>query len=314
MLQFDKLMSYLRIITPTNIEEERDKFFSNTNYLPQFKYDWSNINTDKLSDEDQKLLSVLLSQNTHDITAFGEKYFDIQFRDADIEYAKLRVKEIPQKEVVTAEKYAECAQQLFKEFDIDYKVEIVNKHGFQGRPDHKHKVLRLSKFLKPEFYSVEGLVKHELVHIIRSLNGEYNNVNVQPGYLGTDEGLAAFVQDNLLQTQTSSLFMHSVEYLAAHIAKEHGFLDVYRFLVSNGSSPESAWLRGIRQKFGLCDTSQPGGLMKSAMQYCYEMKIKELNKDDLLKLFIGKVRLNQIDEYAEYKGMFSKEKIYSLFE
>ena len=54
--------------------------------------------------------------------------------------------------------------------------------------------------------------------------------------------------------------------------------------------------------------------MKSAMQYCYEMKIKELNKDDLLKLFIGKIRLDQIDEYAEYRGFFGKDKIYPLFE
>jgi hypothetical protein len=306
-------MSYLKLTTPNNIAEEKEKFFSTKDYSPQFIYKWDQISeADLTSHPEKELLQALITQDGNVINTFAENYFGISFTRADIEFAELSLKDTPVKTFVDADLYADLATQQFKKFGIDYTVEIIDKHGFQGRPDHTHKILRLSKYLRPEFYSVDGLVKHEMVHIIRALNGKFNGIDNQEKYLGTEEGLACYVQDDLLRSNQSSIFQHSIEYMSSYIAKDHGFLDVYNFMLSKGCSPESAWLRGIRQKFGIKDTSRAGSLMKSAMQYCYEMKVKNLTRSELARLFVGKIRLDQLSKYPEYSGAIDLNKIEEL--
>ena len=308
-------MTYLDLITPINIAEEKEKFFASKTYSPQFKYEWSDTPTQEYN-EDRRLVplaNAIYAQDKNEIEKTSREFFSIEFRQSDIDLANKLIEKIPEKNRVTAEEYKTLAVNKFTEFGIDYKVEIVDKHGFQGRPDHRAKILRLSKYLQPEFYSVEGLVKHELVHIIRAINGEYNGIPVNPKYLATDEGLAGLIQDDLLTHETSSAFQHALEYLSALVARDAGFREVYDFLKTHGCSDESAWLRGIRQKFGICDTSKPGSLMKSGMSFYNELLIRELNEDEHVRLFVGKISPDDLPNYTKYEGKIPVEKILSLF-
>jgi len=253
------------------------------------------------------LIDALLQQDSDAIVWEASCFFDVVFRPEDIVLAKRLIITVPTESNGTAQEYAALLRRKLANLGIDYKVKIVDKHGFQGRPDHKAHVMRISKHLHLQFLSPEGIVNHELVHIIRAINGKYNDIAVDPDYLPTEEGLACLVQDNLLAQPSASSFQHALEYLAADLSRTAGFREVYDFLIAHGSDPQSAWLRGIRQKFGMRDTSQRGGVMKSGMYFYHEQLLHSLNKDELVRLFVGKIPLAKLSHYPKYTGQLPQE-------
>lgn len=309
-------MSYLKLITPTNLATEKQRFFSEENYSPQLEYDWSSQTVNKFlqnTPNGRELADALLSQNGDLITQAAAKFFDVKFRPEDLALAEELTTTIPTPVNGTADEYATLMRQKLAKLGIDYKVEIVDEHGFQGRPNHKKHILKLSKYLHLQFLTLDGITNHELIHIIRSVNGEYNHIPPSDNYLPTEEGLACLIQDELLTHPTSSSFQHALEYLAAHLSQTASFREIYVFLISRGSDPENAWLRGIRQKFGLRDTSQPGGLTKSGMYFYHENLLHNLSEDELLRLFIGKISLSDLPSYPEYTGKIPREAIIKTF-
>jgi len=310
-------MTYLKLITPTNIAEEKEKFFSSQTYSPQFEYRWDDAFIAKCKiakPELAELADALVNQDWPAIERAAKAYFDVRFRPEDISFAESLIQEIPKASNGTAEQLAPLIEAKLRDFGIDYAVEIVDKHGFQCRPDHKAKILRISKYLHLQFYSVEGVANHELVHIIRAVNGVHNGIAPEPDYLPTEEGLGILIQDNLLRQPSASAFQHALEYLAANLSRTASFREVYQFLLSHGCDAENAWLRGIRQKFGFRDTSQPGGLMKSGMYFYHERLLQPLTEDELVRLFVGKIPLARLKEYKAYTGVVPREKILQLFE
>lgn len=305
-------MTYLKLITPTNIAQEKERFFSSKTYSPQLEYAWDAQRIKRYRVENPELIPLidaLLAQHKPALEEAASKYFDVLFRAQDILCAKRLIEQVPQASNGTAEDLAPLLEHKLQELGLGYGVEIVDKHGFQCRPDHKAKVVRLSKYLHLQFYSAEGVANHELVHIIRAVNGVYNGIVPAPDYLPTEEGLSVLIQDGLLRLPSASSFQHALEYLAAHLSRNAGFREVYTFLRQHGCDAENAWLRGIRQKFGLCDTSQPGGLMKSGMYFYHEQLLRELSKPELIRLFVGKIPLARLSSYKSYTGMVPREKI-----
>lgn len=308
-------MSYLSIITPINLVVEKERFFSSENYSPQLEYDWNNEKLRKFlqaTPEGKSLIEALLSQDGQAITAAASEFFDVKFREDDIVLAKDLIKHIPAASNGNAEAYAKLMRQKLAKLGIDYTVEIVDEHGFQGRPNHKKHILKLSKYLHLQFLCLDGITNHELVHIIRAVNGEYNNIPISRNYLPTEEGLACLVQDEMLTRPTPSSFQHALEYLAAHLSQTVGFREIYNFLIDHGSDPENAWLRGIRQKFGLRDTSRPGGLARSGMYFYHENLLRGFSQDELLRLFVGKIAVSELSKYHEYRGKIARDEVISL--
>lgn len=299
------MSSYLKIITPINLAEEKERFFASKDYSPQLEYNWDEQTLEDFLNDTPKgaeLVGTLLSQDGEAIAAEAAKFFDVEFRPEDVALAESLIRQVPASQNGTAEEYAELMRRKLADLDIDYAVKVVDEHGFQGRPNHKKRILKLSKYLHLQFLTLDGITDHELVHIIRYINGEYNEIPVSDDYLPTEEGLACLVQDEFLVRPTPSSFQHALEYLAAHLSRTAGFREVYDFLVSHGCDAENAWLRGIRQKFGMRDTAQAGGLMKSGMYFYHENLLKNLSKDELLRLFVGKISLSEIDRYPIYTG------------
>lgn len=309
-------MTYLKLITPINIAEEKEKFFNSKTYSPQFEYRWDDVSMEgyKLKmPRMASLIDALLQQDGDVIVQEASRFFDVVFRPEDITLAKELIAAIPAATNGTAQEYANLLRRKLADLGINYKVEIVDKHGFQGRPDHKARVMRISKHLHLQFLSLDGIANHELVHIIRAINGKYNGIEADDNYLPTEEGLACLVQDELLVQPSASSFQHALEYLAADLSRTAGFRKIYEFLTAHGSDPQSAWLRGIRQKFGMRDTSQPGGLLKSGMYFYHEQLLRKLDKSELVRLFVGKIPLSQLPKYPGYTGELSKEVIETLF-
>ncbi len=309
-------MSYLQLITPTNLATEKERFFSEENYSPQLEYSWDSQTIDSFlrdTPNGRKLVDALLSQNGNDITSAAAKFFDVKFRPADLAFAESLITTTPSPVNGTVNEYATLMRQKLDKLGIDYRVEVVDEHGFQGRPNHKKHVLKLSKYLHLQFLTLDGITNHELVHIVRAVNGEFNHIPISNDYLPTEEGLACLIQDEFLTHPTSSSYQHALEYFAAHLSQTAGFREIYDFLIAHDSDPENAWLRGIRQKFGLRDTSQPGGLVKSGMYFYHESLLYNLSKDELLRLFIGKISLADLPDYLEYTGKIPREVIVETF-
>lgn len=171
--------------------------------------------------------------------------------------------------------------------------------------------MHISKYLHLQFYPTSTVVNHELVHVIRAVNGVHDHIPPQADYLPTEEGLACYIQDNL-QRGTASSFQHALEYNASQLIRTAGFREIYDFLREHGCNSENAWLRGILQKFGMVDTSQPGSLIKSVMYFYHDQLVSQLSKTELLRLFVGKPSQTQLPNYSSYSGQIPQEKIEAL--
>ncbi len=308
-------MSYLRAVTPLNIAEEKEKFFATSNYSPQFIYAWDEESMQaykKAAPRMSRLFDALVNQDTAAMLNEASTLFDVAFRPQDRILAEALTKDTPPTTNGTAAEFATAIERKLAEFGIDYRVEVVDRHGFQCRPDHKVRVARVSKYLHFQFLSVEGAAKHELVHIIRAVNGKHNGIVPAPDYLPAEEGLASLMQDDLFAQPSGSAYQHALEYLAADLSRTAGFRDVYDFLIEHGCDPQNAWLRGIRQKFGVRDTSQPGGLVKSGMYFYHEQLLRELPQDQLLRLFVGKIPQSALQNYPRYEGVVPREQLLTL--
>lgn len=309
-------MNYLKLTTPLNIAEEKERFFNSSTYEPQFFYDWGPTKLEEISETNPELVPLrdaLLSQDSATITEAGGNFFDVVFRPEDMELARRLIKHKPEESKGGAQEIAAIMTAKLAVLGIDYKVEIVDRHGFKCRPDHRAKILRISAHLHLQFPSAESVANHELVHIIRAVNGTHNGIAKQPGYLPTEEGLACLIQDRLFNESSGSAFLHALEYLAADMSRQAGLRSVYNFLREHGCSAENAWSRSIRYKFGLTDTSQPGGLLNSAMYFYHAQLLKNLNKEELLRLFVGKIRQDQLGNYPVYAGTIPAESIKRLW-
>lgn len=87
----------------------------------------------------------MLSQDGMAITAAASNFFDVKFRENDLKFAQELIAHTPISSNGTAEAYAQLMRQKLASLDIDYSVEVVDQHGFQARPNHKKRVLKISK-------------------------------------------------------------------------------------------------------------------------------------------------------------------------
>ncbi len=299
-------MTYLTLLTPTNIAEEKSKFFKDHSYSPQFTYDWDQNTVQAVLNRHPRFGDVayaLIAQDPHRIATTARQYFDVTYREEDITFAESLVKNPPARISGNAYDVADKLEQMISVLDLKYTVEVVDRHGFQCRPDHTDKVIRISKYLELQYLTATSIALHEIVHIIRAVNGAYNKIAKDPNFLATDEGLACLVQDNFHTQPSGSAYQHALEYLASKIAAEGSFLDVYTYFVQNGFTSETAWARGIRQKFGICDTTKPGSVMKSGMYFYHEQLLRSLKKEQLLSLFSGKISQYNLNKYPDYRGI-----------
>ena len=312
-------MNFLSLFTPINISEEREKFLVSEKYNPQFKY---NRNKQELSEYLNKhgskkvFVEALISEKPEIITSVAQTYFQTKIDEETLKASDL----ILQKGFENLSSSENASEEIKNElekaleyFEIDYKVTISDRPGFNVRPSHLNKVVTVSKYVQIGLFSIETTVKHEIVHIIRYINKEFNNIKKSPGYLGTEEGLASYIGDYKSKDGSNSLFHHAAEYKASEIGLNGSLRDIYNYFISLGYPPEFSWQRSIRHKFGFTDTSKAGDIMKPALYFYFENKIKNLNNEEIIRLFNGKLSLDALSGTSEYSGIIPKAKLIEYF-
>ncbi|MCA9381997.1 hypothetical protein KC660_01160 [Candidatus Dojkabacteria bacterium] len=310
-------MNLLHIITPINLAEEEEKFFASDNYNPIFEYDWDNVNLDKLdlTRNKDKLIYSIINQDILNLVVNAETFFETELDEAVLQQAKSIVSNPPEK--VPPQNISDLAkrfEEVFKEFSINFKVEVVDQKGFNIRPLNIGSKLIISKYANMDFFTIEGEIRHELVHIIRYLNGKFNNISWSANYLPTEEGLATCMHDySKANRSDASLFQHASEYAVTEICLSGSLRDAFNFLVNIGLSEELAYQRVVRHKMGFVDTSKPGDIMKPAMYFYHSLKVSKLSNNEKLILFNGKISVDEIKDYDGYKGVIEKGKVEGFY-
>lgn len=303
-------MNLLQIITPTNIEEERKEFFSSTTYNPTFKYRWENEDIGKLyQSKKSDLKRAVISQKHEEIVRCAKTYFETELDEDFLKLAQEYTKQTPERIIEKVEDLAKAFRKAFEYFDLDYKIILSNKKGFNIRPEPKKKQIIISDSAEFDFFSIDSEVKHEMTHVLRYENGIFNNIPKDNNYLPTEEGLACYFHDYYSTDGTASRFQHATEYVATKVGLKGSLRDIYNYLISIGFSEELAWQRSIRHKFGFKDTSKAGDIIKPSMYFHYEQKVNELSEDEIWRLLVGKISIDSLPQYLEYKGKYTLNQI-----
>jgi hypothetical protein len=312
-------MNILKILKPINLEEEQKKFVNSNSYNPIFKYEWTGRSVDDwLSKQSQQkyipLVNAVRVQDYQRIGEEGEKIFSTKM-DSDIlqkaeEIIKKSRKQLKSQSI---EDLVNAYKDAFVFFDIDYEIRLSDERGFAVRPSHSNKVLLINKHLNLTYDSYQGITRHEILHIIRSINTEHNGIEKSEFYLPTEEGLASYVQNVKATEENYSLFQHASRYLATNISLHGTFRDVVNYLKKIGIEDGLAFRRAVRHKSGFIDTAQPGDTMKSSMYFYNLQKVSQMSDSEKLRLFVGKIAIEDLPKYAEYRGKIDRDKIIDYF-
>lgn len=308
------MTNLLDIITPTNLEEERLKFLSSSSYNPTFHYFWQDESLTPNFGIMKKypLWDAISRQDHKDIVKAASDLFEVIIDEQVVGHAEVSSSVKGRVSLGSAKEYAELLSNALKEFGLDdVRVEITSNPGFNSRPNHSEKKVIVSEHIHFEYFSMEGGVNHELVHVLRYHNGKFNGIERSQRFLPTEEGLAAWCQDNT--NDDNGLAQHAIEYFASSVGLKGSLRDVYSVMRDFGMGEELAWKRASRHKFGFVDTAKPGDILKPAMYYANEVKVAQLTRDEKLRLFVGKINQDELSDHPKYKGLWSEEKLATWF-
>jgi uncharacterized protein (TIGR02421 family) len=148
---------------------------------------------------------------------------------------------------------------------------------------------------------IKCLLVHEIgVHVLRAMNGyrqhyEIFGTDAIPGYLPTEEGLAAIHEQRAGALSNNRLRRYAGRVIAAAEALKGSFRDVYaelcRFFL-----PKDAFALTVRVKRGLKDTSAAGGFIKDHVYLEGKLALEDFvaHGGNLTPLYSGKIGLEQI--------------------
>lgn len=252
------------------------------------------------------------AQDHVEITRSAGELFEVHITDSEVS----RAKEIAMTKGKTSsgspEAYCDLLREGLDTFGLrDIKIDLSDRSGFNARPNHREHKITVSKYIHFGYFSMEGEVHHELVHTLRYRNGEFNGIKRSELYLPTEEGLASWCQDNA--NDDNGFAQHAIEYVASSVGVNGSLHDIYNCMCDLGMSKDLAWKRAIRHKFGFVNTSKPGDILKPAMYFANEEKIAKLSTDEKLRLFIGKINIDELADHPVYKGFWSGDQIVKYF-
>jgi len=275
-------MIKLRDLVPTNLQQEKGKFFQNQDYNPQFTY--------------QKKFDSI------DLHYYGlpkQKYLDLAKEIVDKAYFNKTEKDILDLEgaEVNQEKVDQKIKNFLREHHIENRFGVIWSESFLSSVSFTPQALKLRTPCKMREGELRSLLFHEIgTHALRRVNYEQQpwfKKKRQYGFrphLRTEEGLATL--HSLIARNFKYAARWALSYLLVDFAQQHSFVETWNFLKPYIQNPDRRWLFTIRRKRGIIDTSQPGGFTKDLiyLEGTVEIyKYLEKNNFDITKLYYGKI-------------------------
>jgi uncharacterized protein (TIGR02421 family) len=320
-------------VNPINVNKEMKKFFKNTNYNPQFIYNWQNKDFNLLEEKikavitDNSVAGEILSQIK---SALLDKINLIKYRKDAKRFTKISIKiyGAPDKKIIK-----EAKKLLHLKIPKDKKLysskEVMNKfrfafleYGFPWTVVEKEmianaavncssKQLMIKKGARFSKNFVKRLIVHEIgTHAMRNENGAMQPYKFFergfPDYLMTEEGLAVINEElnNCLDSYTLKVYAGRV--IAIDYALRNSFSKTYLKL-RKYFDKKTAWRLTLRAKRGLSDTKLKGACTKDLCYLKGYIEIKKYLKDggDINKLYYGKIGLKNVDIIEKMPGLIN---------
>jgi len=290
-------MRILQALTPNNLLAEKEHFFSDDTYNPQFKYDVPPdlVKTNIYQKPTKELLDLA--------TVIVEKAYSQQSEE---ELRNLEGQVIPEKEV-------ERKVELFiAAHDLTNVINHVWSVSFLSRATMSLHTLKLRSGVEYRDLDTIGMIYHELgTHALRRLNYEqqpWYKKKKKYGfsdYLASEEGLA--ITHSLLPKKLQLAYSAAIRYLACAYSQQHSFVELWNYLKKYISNSDRLWTICVRQKRGIEDTSQSGGYTKDFVYFeGFVEVINWLRNNDyrLEDAYYGKMALTDVEKAKEMNPHF----------
>lgn len=279
-------MKFLSQLIPANLQEEKQKFFADNTYNPQFIY------SEPVPEHKLKKYptpdSALVNLAEKIVTAHREEVIG-ERSNAD-----------PEK-ILTNEQVTRKSVQFLKIHGLDQKIKIKWSSSFITRATMNEEFLKLKSDAVFTEKDTISMLFHEVgTHALRRLNYEKQPWFLKrkkygfSDHLETEEGLA--VLHGLLVMNNKSLFSTAARFLAVEKGLTMTFAELWQYLEHYFPDHERRWTAVLRQKRGVTDTRNPSIFMKDALYFSGSVKISKWlseNNFDPSNLYFGK--LNAID-------------------
>jgi hypothetical protein len=316
-------------VTPTNISEEKEKFFAALKngeiYNPLFSYKHTRSSSDieKLEDafqntpkdasiclhyeghfnKEKKWLSTFMQRDELNFPVLISQLYplpSLEYRLLAEELVNSNQSETANvnDETVSAEEARIIFEKTLKDAAFEGWQVVLKPIGAKAMVSSLRKELSIREGYNFKMSEIERLKVHEIfTHIQRFENGSKQPYALYrhgfPDYLETEEGLAIYNEEKNNVLQISDLKKYALRVLGCIWADEGSLFDVYTNLRKYTTENDS-WEIAMRVKRGLTDTAVKGGFYKDQLYFKGYHKVKKLSPETIEKLWIGKVGIEHI--------------------
>ena len=288
-------MFKLADLTPTNLQEEKEKFFaSNFKYNPQFKYRKHIPQSYLLEFGKPKLKYLFLAKKIQRIAKKN----------------KINSKNNPINQELLVKKIKSYLKdyQLENDYQIDFSKDFVSRISV----NFKEKSIKVRLPIVLQVEDLEGILNHELgTHALRQLNYEQQKWYKKKKRYGlhnhtvTEEGLA--VINEKVAAKNLLLDRSAFNYLGVYYAMRHSFVQTFQFFLKKGETRERAWNVTFKKKRGLKNTSLHLAFTKDLVYFQGAIEVlKYLRKNnyDPTALYWGKLDWRDVEKVKKMNPNF----------
>jgi len=318
-----KRLYSLTDLYPTNVEEEKKRFFTSKSYDPVFKYRKRKINFKKVYKQLESLkfqnevMDRILKEKAEEIynhlkmleyrgtTNFSKYSIKIHGKPSKglIQESKRIIKKYERiKKVKKVKVSPDIAVKRFNDIFTNLHLDWTAKEGEIASNAvvlPQQKTLMIKKGRKLSERDIKRFIVHEIyTHVLRAEFGLRQPYKVfamgLANYEATEEGLALFKEKRARVQDKSTIKGYAIRVLAVDKALRSSFRETFNFLRTL-TDEENAWNLTLRVKRGLGHTKQKGAFTKdySYLHGYYEVTNFIKNQSGLHLLHYGKINTKQ---------------------
>ncbi len=327
LISIDSKIKLLYHLRPLNLETEKEKFFSNPSYNPQFEYPKLKFDPIELIDELNKIktddsnlgkifeekkseifhkIKLIETMGEYEFTNISVDLFgkpdqeDVNkclelIKDIDLESIK------KEKALYSAKDAQEKFEKTFDKYGLKtWKVKL-KESMVADCVAGKNNRLFVKQDAKFTSERIETLIVHEIeTHIITAENGKMQAYEIfnrgLANYLTTQEGLAMYNVEKQRKTPFSQNYKAMSHVICIYECLKGSFADAFNKLRSIGIPKHQAFRSCLKAKRGFYDTSKKGAFTKDYIYYKgYHQVAKYIEEGgNINDLYIGKMDVEDV--------------------
>ncbi len=329
LMEIDKKINLLKILSPKNVASERLKFIqSQWEYIPQFEYNEVKLDIPFLIEQIQKIeipdiplghlynekkqeilhkllfVQAFMKQNIKDMN----KYLELLYGKINQEYVEVAQEIIQAKEDVSDEEEKLTLDEIrdyVKKFNhiYDLQLQLVEKESwarFSLKWDKLSVVSRVGIWKR----EMRAVIAHEIEgHYLRKINGRKQKFSLfasgTAGYIVTEEGLAIYNQSRFLTKKDQKYYSIFERYYFLDIALKNSYKDmVQKHLEYYNNDYWLVFAYILRMKRWIRDVTSSYVFTKDVVYLQWYLQIKNYVKDGgkINELYFGKIKLSDIEK------------------